>query len=171
MVGDHRLVSDLLWDDVKQWFDPVENGSPPDVIVADTTLAHWQFVLDLVRSRGWLCRYERGDQEIAVPESAADLFPAEDREQMTLLTVWPDSGLEWMIRPWAVEEILSDVDLRQIQGQERLDAFCRFLRTLGDALQKDVFVYSEGDYTYPTYPPMMTYDAAAGRVTFLADPR
>ncbi|GID93385.1 hypothetical protein Adi01nite_27970 [Amorphoplanes digitatis] len=66
--GDHRLVSDLLWDDVKQWFDPVENGSAPDVIVADTTLAHWQFVLDLIRSRGWLCRYERGDREFAVPE-------------------------------------------------------------------------------------------------------
>ena len=86
---------------------------------------------------------------------------------MTLLTVWPDPDLEWMIRPWAVEEILSDVDLYQIQGQERLDAFCRFLRTLGDALQKDVFVYGEGDNTYP---PMMTYDAAAGRIAFLAIP-
>ncbi|MBB4765824.1 hypothetical protein ACFQFC_16550 [Amorphoplanes digitatis] len=87
---------------------------------------------------------------------------------MTLLTVWPDPDLEWMIRPWAVEEILSDVDLYQTQGQERLDAFCRFLRTLGDTLQKDVSVYSEGDNTYP---PMMTYDAAAGRVSFLAPAR
>lgn len=163
--GDHRLVSDLLWNDVKQWFDPVENGNAPDVVVADTTWAHWQVLLDLVRSNGWLCRYERGDRETAVPEFAADLFPADNREQMTLLTVWPDPDLEWMIRPWAVEEILSDVDLHQIQGQERLDAFCRFLRTLGDALRKDVFVYSEGDNTYP---PMMTYDAATGRDTFLA---
>jgi len=167
MFGDHRLVSDLLWDDVKQWFDPVENGSAPDVIVADTTLAHWQLVLDLIRSRGWLCRYEHGDRETAVPESAVGLFPVDNREQMTLLTVWPDPDLQWIIRPWATDEILSDVDLYQIQGQGRLDAFCRFLRTLGDALQKDVFVYSEGDNTYP---PMMTYDAAVGRVTFLAGP-
>lgn len=66
-----------------------------------------------------------------------------------------------------MEEILSDVDLHQIQGQERLDAFCRFLRTLGDALQRKVLVYSEGDNTYP---PMMAYDPAAGRITFLAGP-
>jgi hypothetical protein len=160
-------VSDLRWDDVKQWFDPIENGIAPDVIVADTTLAHWQLVLDLIRSREWLCRYERGDGEAAVPESAVDLFPADGREQITRLTVWPDPGPEWMVRPGAVEEILSDVDLHQIQGQERLDAFCRFLRTLGDVLQKDVFVYSEGDNAYPS---MMTYDAAASRVTFLAGP-
>ena len=164
---DHRLVGDLLWNDVKQWFDPIENGSAPDVVVADTTLAHWQLVLDLIRSREWLFRYECGDRETALPESAVDLFPAEDRERLTLLTVWPDPDLEWMVRPWAVEEILSDVDLYRLQGQERLDAFCRFLRTLGDVLQKDVFVYSEGDNTYP---PMMTYDVAAGHVAFLADP-
>ncbi|MEV6850285.1 hypothetical protein [Actinoplanes sp. NPDC051411] len=30
-------MSDLLWDDVMPWFDPVENRSAPDVIVADTT--------------------------------------------------------------------------------------------------------------------------------------
>ncbi|MET3421875.1 hypothetical protein BJ973_001087 [Actinoplanes tereljensis] len=160
-------MTDLPWDDVKQWFNPAENGSAPDVIVAGTTLTHWQLVLDLIRSRGWPCRYERGDRETAVPDSAADLFPGEDREPRTLLTVWPDPDLEWMIRPQAMVEILSDVDLHQIQGQQRLDAFCRFLRTLGDAVQKDVFVYSEGDNTYP---PMMTYDAAAGRVAFLAGP-
>ena len=28
----------MLRDDVKHWFDPVENGGAPDVIVADTTL-------------------------------------------------------------------------------------------------------------------------------------
>ncbi|WP_030437714.1 hypothetical protein [Actinoplanes subtropicus] len=160
-------MSGLLWDDVKQWFDPVENGNAPDVIVADTTLVHWHLLLDLIRSSGWLCQYERGDRETAVPEFAADLFSADNREQMTPLTVWPDADLEWIIRSWAVEEILSDVNLHQIQCQERLDPFCRLLRTVGDALRKDVFVHCEGDNTYP---PMMTYDAAADRVTFLAGP-
>jgi len=165
-------VSELLWDDVKQWFDPVENGSAPDVIVADTTLVHWQLVLDLIRSHGWSCRYEHGDRETALPESAASLFPPEAVEQPTLLTiwVWPDPDFEWIIRPSTADVIVSDVDLYQIQGQQRLDVFCRFLRTLGDALQKDVFVYSEGASPHPPYPPLMNYDAAAGRVTFLAGP-
>ena len=161
------MVGELRWDDVKQWFDPSENGGAPDVVVADTTLADWQLVLDLVRSHGWRCEYERGDRVTPVPKSAADLFVLETGEPSTLLTVWPYPDLEWIIRPYAEEEILSDVDLHQIQGQERLDAFCRLLRTLGDALQKDVCVYSEGD---DTYPPMIAYDVAVDRVVYLAGP-
>ncbi len=48
--------------------------------------------------------------------------------------VWPDPGLEWIVRPCTPDEVVSDVNLHQIQGQARLDAFCRFLRTLGAAL-------------------------------------
>jgi hypothetical protein len=29
--GQHHAVRAVLWDDVKQWFGPVENGSAPDV--------------------------------------------------------------------------------------------------------------------------------------------
>ncbi|WP_328468893.1 hypothetical protein OHA21_00330 [Actinoplanes sp. NBC_00393] len=152
---------------MKQWFDPTENGSAPDVVVADTALADWQLLLGLVRSHGWRCEYNRGDRVMPVPKSASGLFVFEPGEPRTLLTVWPDPSLEWIIRPYAEEEILSDVDLHQIQGQERLDAFCQLLRTLGDALQKDVCVYSEGDNTYP---PMIAYLVAADRVVFLADP-
>jgi hypothetical protein len=158
-------VSDLLWDDVKQWFDPVENGTATDVIVANTTLADWQLLLDLIRLHEWACEYERGDLPAPVPDSAGKLFPGETVDHVHQLRVWPDPDLEWIIRPWAVEEILSDVDLHQIQGQERLDTFCRFLRTLGHALQKEVLVYSEGDNTRP---PMLAYDAAADCVNFRA---
>jgi hypothetical protein len=158
------MVTDLRWDDVKQWFDPVGNGSAPDLIVADTTLTHWQLLTDLIRSSGWPCRYEHGDRPAPVPESAADLFRADAAEQGTSLRVWPHPDLEWIIRPWIPEEIVGDVDLHQIQGQLRLDAFCHFLRTLGDALQKDILMYSEGDNSYP---PMLAYDQATRSVTFL----
>lgn len=73
-LGDHRVVTDLLWDEVMPWFDPVANGSAPDVIVADTALADWQIVLDLIRSQRWPCEFELGDQAVPVPDSAADLF-------------------------------------------------------------------------------------------------
>jgi hypothetical protein len=160
-------VGDVVWEDVKQWFDPVENGSAPDVIVADTTLADWERLLGLVHSRGWPCRYELGGRALPVPDSAAQLFSAGIAGELPLLRVWPDPDLEWIVRPWAVEEILSDVSLYKIQGQERLDVFCRFLQTLGSTLGKKVLVYSEGDNAYP---PMMVYDEALGRVVFLAGP-
>jgi len=58
-------VSDLLWDDVKQWFNPVENGSAPNLIAEGTTLAHRQLVLDLIRpapcATNATCWRRRGD--------------------------------------------------------------------------------------------------------------
>ncbi|WP_327007600.1 hypothetical protein OHA72_10210 [Dactylosporangium sp. NBC_01737] len=160
-------MCDVLWDEVQQWFDPVENGSAPDVIVADTTVADWGRLLGLVQSRGWACRYEVGDRVLPVPKRAAQLFARGVDGELPLLRVWPDRDLEWIVRPWAAEEILSDVSLYEIQGQDRLDVFCQFLRTLGSALGKKVLVYSEGDNTYP---PMMVYEVTDDRVVFLAGP-
>jgi hypothetical protein len=74
--------------------------------------------------------------------------------------------LEWIVRPWTPDEVISDVSLHEIQGQEKLDIFCRFLRTLGAALGKSVLVYAEG--AYDGYPPMMAYEATENRVVFLA---
>jgi hypothetical protein len=41
-------------------------------------------------------------------------------------------------------EIVGDVSLHEIQGQEALDTFCSFLRTLGAALGKPVLMFAEG---------------------------
>jgi hypothetical protein len=38
--GDHGLVGDLLWDDVREWFLP--DGSLLDAYVFDTTVGDWQ---------------------------------------------------------------------------------------------------------------------------------
>lgn len=78
--------------------------------------------------------------------------------------------MEWTVRPSSPDEIDSDVSLFEIQGQERLDVFCGFLRTLGKTLDKRVLVYAEGDHSYPSYPPMMAYEVADDRVVFVAHP-
>ena len=46
-------VPDLRWDHVRRWFNRDDNGLLPDRCVPGTTVADWQAVLDLVRSRGW----------------------------------------------------------------------------------------------------------------------
>jgi hypothetical protein len=159
-------VETLRWDDVEEWFDPSENGSAPDVVVPDTSVVDWDALVGLIRSEGWPCKYEAGDRWCSLPPTAAELFDAAPEGFLRNLWVWPDPGLEWIIRLGTPDAIVSDVDLHEIQGQERLDAFCRFLRILGVALRKSVLVYAEGDYV--GYPPMMTYEAAADRVIFLA---
>lgn len=159
----------LLWDDVKDWFDPWENGSAPDVIVADTDLADWNRLFELIRSRGWRCLHHHVDGARALPASPEELLSLRPAEAVTSLTVWPYPDLEWIIRPRSVGEIVSDVDLHQIQGQQRLDQFCRFLADLGRALGKRVAVYSEGTST-GGYPPLMAYEVADDRVHVLAGP-
>jgi hypothetical protein len=53
-------MPDLLWDDVRNFFDPDLMGALPDVRVPNTSVADWQAVLDLVRSRGWAYAYSEG---------------------------------------------------------------------------------------------------------------
>ncbi|MGY0466657.1 hypothetical protein ACW14Y_41335 [Kitasatospora sp. cg17-2] len=45
----HGGMPDLLWDDVKNFFDPDLMGALPDVCVAGTSVNGWQAVFDLVR--------------------------------------------------------------------------------------------------------------------------
>jgi hypothetical protein len=158
-------VETIRWDDVREWFDPSQNGSAPDVVVPDTTVADWEALFELIRSEGWRWEYELGEERRPLPSAAAKLFEPDPEGLRRSLRVWPDPGLEWIVRPWTPDEVDSDVSLHEIQGQERLDAFCRFLRTLGAALRKPVLMFAEGTHDYP---PMMAYEVADDQVIFLA---
>ena len=156
----------IPWEDVAEWFDPAENGTLPDVIVPDTTIADWEALFALIRSEGWRCEYDYREERLPLPASAAEML-VPDPDGVRGLWIWPNPDLEWIVRPWSPDEIDGDVSLYEIQGQERLDVFCGFLRTVGAALGKSVLVYSEG--TYDSRPPMMAYEPALDRVVFLAD--
>jgi hypothetical protein len=67
----------------------------------------------------------------------------------------------------AGEEIDFDVDLRELQGQDRLDVFCGLLRAIGLRLGKPVLMDPEGDYGHP----VLGFDAEAERVVLLAEPQ
>ena len=112
------------------------------------------------------------EQGLPPPTSAADLFTADPEGWLRTLHVWPAPDMESTVRPSSPDEIDSDVSLHEIQGQERLDLFCGFLRTLGKTLDKRVLVYAEGDHRYPPMmaSPMMAYELADDRVVFLAHP-
>jgi hypothetical protein len=50
------LRHNLIWDDVRELFDPDLMGSLPDACVPHTSVADWQALLDLV-ARGWGFEY------------------------------------------------------------------------------------------------------------------
>ncbi|MGW3128091.1 hypothetical protein [Streptomyces sp. NPDC001123] len=155
-------MADLLWDDVRCFFDPDLVNYLPDVCVPDTSVEDWQAVLDLVAERGWTCRYSEGETVRPVPRAESVLSrPAGGAYPE--LRVWPTADVLAIFRFQAADEVDFDVDLRELQGQERLDVFCGFLREIGRRLGKPVLVDPEGDYGRP----VLGFDVQADRVVLL----
>ncbi|WP_434094627.1 hypothetical protein [Streptomyces hyaluromycini] len=158
------MVPDLLWDDVKNFFNPDVMGPLPDVSVADTSIDDWQAVLDLVRSRGWACEYSEDGAVLRLPRAGVML--ARGIEASVTLSVWPVPGVLAIFRPYAADSIDFDVDLRELQGQVQLNVLCGFLRAIGRRLSKPVLFAPET----ATGHPVLGFDVDADRVVLLADP-
>ncbi|MFJ9669145.1 hypothetical protein ACIRPP_31840 [Streptomyces sp. NPDC101219] len=158
-------MADLLWDDVKCFFDPDLMGSLPDVTVPDASVHDWQDVLDLVVEKGWKCQYSEGERVLPLPRAAAALSRPADMEWPSL-RVWLRADVLAIFRFSSGEEIDFDVDLRELQGQERLDVFCGFLREIGRRLGKPVLMHPEGAHGHP----VLGFDVDADRVVILAEP-
>ncbi len=164
-AGQHGRVADLLWDDVSCFFDPDLMGSLPDVRVPNASVEDWQAVLDLVAEKGWKCQYSDGETVLPVPRAEGVLSRPADAECPDL-RVWPAADVLAIFRFHADDEVDFDVDLRELQGQERLDVFCGFLREIGRRLGKPVLMDPEGDCGHP----VLGFDVEADRVVLLAEP-
>lgn len=164
-AGQHGDVADLLWDDVRCFFDPDLMGALPDVRVPDASVEDWQAVLDLVAERGWQCQYREGEAVLPVPRAEVVLSRSADAECPNL-RVWPTDDVVAIFRFCADDEIDFDVDLRELQGQEQLDVFCGFLQEIGRRLGKPVLMDPEGGHGHP----VLGFDARADRVVLLAEP-
>lgn len=158
-------MPDLLWSEVKNFFDPNLMGALPDVSVSGTSVEDWQAVFDLVRSKGWAWEYSEGDVARRLP-SAAEVLPRPADAKIVTLRVWPAPDVLVIFRPWSATEIDFDVDLRRLQGQAGVDILCDFLCTVGRRLGKPVSMSAEGDYGHP----VLGFNPAADRVVLLADP-
>ncbi|WP_017594137.1 hypothetical protein [Nocardiopsis potens] len=153
----------LLWDEVRDLFDPEAMGALPDLRVAGTSAADWQALLDLVEESGWPSRYAEDGAVRAVPRAEAALSRPGTWPE---LRVRPAGGVLVIFRFCTPEEIDFDVDLRELQGQERLDLFCGFLSAIGRRLGRPVLMVPEGS----PGPPVLGYDPGAGRVVRLSAP-
>ncbi|GAA1616267.1 hypothetical protein GCM10009679_20710 [Saccharothrix algeriensis] len=110
-------MPDLLWDDVRDFFDPDLMGALPDLHVADASVGDWQAVFGLVRSKRWTFEYSVGGVVGPLPSAAQVLSRPADAD-MADLRVWPVPDVLAVFRPRGADEIDFDVDLRELQGQE-----------------------------------------------------
>lgn len=156
----------LLWEDVRNFFDPDLMGALPDLSVTGTSAEDWQAVFDLIRSSGWAWEYREGGAVGALPPAAEVLARPADAETVAV-RVRPVPGVLVIFWPMAAEEIDFDVDLRELQGQEGVDVLCRLLAAVGRRLGKPVVMTAGGDYGNP----VLGFDPTAGRVVLMADPQ
>jgi hypothetical protein len=157
-------VQDLLWDDVMIWFDPDVNGTLPDVHVPNTSIDDWQALVDLVRAQDWTFAYLVDGEPRELPARVQDMLSRHD-EGGGQLNVWPAPGVLAIFRPYTADEIDFDVDLRELQGQQRLDLLCAFFRTIDRQLGKPVLMTPEGSGN----DPVLGYDVDDDRVVLLTD--
>ncbi|MBK3578612.1 hypothetical protein JHN63_33405 [Streptomyces sp. MBT65] len=157
-------MADLLWDDVKCFFDLDLAGSLPDVRVPNASVEDWQAVLDLVAEKGWKYQYSEGEAVLPMPRAESVLSRPADAE-CPELRVWPTADVLAIFRFCTDDEVDFDVDLRELQGQDRLDVLCDFFREIGRRLGGPVLMDPEGEYGRP----VLGFDVEADRVVLLAD--
>lgn len=146
----------LLWDDVRNLFDPDLMGALPDVSVAGASDGDWQAVFDLVRSSGWAWEYSAGGVVGPLPSAAEVLSRPADAETVDL-RVRPVPEVLVVFRPMSAEDADFDVDLRELRGQEGVDVLCAFIAAVGRRLGKPVVMTAEGDRANP----VLGFDPAA----------
>ncbi|WP_239340919.1 hypothetical protein [Frankia sp. CiP3] len=156
----------LVWEEVKDLFDPNLMGALPDVFVPDASVADWQALFHLVQARNWQWQYSEGSTDLPLPSAAAVLARPADRE-IAELRVWPQPGVLAIFRIMSADEIDFDVDLRELQGQLGVDALCSLLAEIGRELGKPVMMTAEGG---SQAHPVLGFDPTLDRVVTLADP-
>lgn len=117
-----------------------------------------------MRSEEWPFAYSVDGEQQELPARVDDMLGLR-HESGVQLNVWPAPGVLAIFRPYVVEQIDFDVDLRELQGQERLDVLCRFFTVIGRKLQKSVWMTPEGAGN----EPVLGYDVSVDRVVLLAD--
>ncbi|MEU4008909.1 hypothetical protein AB0H30_10535 [Streptomyces pseudogriseolus] len=147
------------------FFGPDRMGALPDVSVPDCSVEDWQAVLDLVEARGWEFQYSAGEAVLPMPRAETVLARPVDAECPSL-RVRPAADMLVIFRFPDDDVIDFAVDLRELEGQERLDVFCGFLQEIGRHLAKPVLMDPEGDHGHP----VLGFDVEADRVVLLAEP-
>jgi hypothetical protein len=161
--AESSAVPDLRWEDVQSHLDPGD-GVLPDCEIAGTTAADWQRVFELVRVSGWRHEYavlDEGDEPPRRLPDAAVVF-AGAPDGLPTLKVWPVSDAEVIFRLFDAGSIDFDLDLREWQGQERLDHLCEFLTALGRAVGRPLVMTAEGSAGPES--EILRYDPAVDRV-------
>jgi hypothetical protein len=153
--------SDLVWEEVKDWFDFESNEFLPEGFIPGTAIEDWQAVISLAGQRGWDLEYFEADEMWPMPK-LAEMFT----QRRAKLEMWPTDEILVIFWPLSPREVHFDIDLRAVTSQETLDQLCDLVRSMGEVTGKQVKLSPEG---MNSSTPFMGYEPELGRVVMLSD--
>lgn len=129
----------LVWDAVSGEF--AFDGSWRDIYVLGTDMADWQRILDALRQADYDLAYFRENLPAELPAEAPQAFPLSGACDRLLAVRF--AGVQANCHFFTPEEIEFDIDPREVQGQEQLDAVFGFMRCITDAVGKEAILTAE----------------------------
>ena len=148
----------LVWNDVAHYLE--WDGALLDAYVFGVSIADWQRVIDVVSAQRWSLDYTVDGSSLPLPGQVSDIFVARGEGSATL-HIRPTPDILVNTHFFSDDEIEFDFDPRELQGQDRLDVLCSFLRIIGSTLDRPVVVTPENS----SDRPLLTYTPAGNRVT------
>jgi hypothetical protein len=146
------LPSPIRWEICEGDFTP--DGALRDIYIHDTTIEHWQALLELLRST-YEPEYLIDGEPRPLPASAGEIFAIHNQASTTLR--FRVGGITIISHFFTTDEIEFDIDPIEIRSQESLDALLSFLRRIGDTLGTEAVITWENEHTRP----FLTYDPRA----------
>jgi hypothetical protein len=137
----------MKWEDYKAEFE--FDGSWRDIYVLNTTISHWQLLVDFLRSDIYEYSCTIGGEKAVLPTIAKEIFDA-DYEFKPLLGVNVGSVI-LNCHFFTDEEIEFDLDPREIQNERQAEQIFAFMRQIGQILNKEVVLTPENLQDAPIF--------------------
>lgn len=135
------------WNDYKADFE--WDGSLRDIYVLDTSLSHWQALLDLLHSGTYkFSTYAYGEEAPApLPPSATNLFNR-GIGHLLCINLGP---LVLNCHFFTEQEIEFDLDPREVKSQAEAEHLFAFMIHLGNLMNKEVVLTPENGQDSPIF--------------------
>ena len=137
----------MKWEDYKVEFE--FDGSWRDIYVLNTTISHWQLLIDFLHSDIYEHSCTVGGDESELPSLAKEIFDAE-HEFKPLLHLTVGSAI-LNCHFFTDEEIEFDIDPREIQSERQAEQIFAFMRQIGELLDKEVILTPENLREVPIF--------------------
>jgi hypothetical protein len=135
----------LLWESVRSEF--AWEGSWRDICVSDVDLLAWQAAADALFREGQRGRFTLDGVEQEIPRDLGGVFAAAGKSQALWAVMV--GGVTVVCHFFHETEVEFDLDPREVQGQEQLDAVIGFMGTLAEAIGKPVLMTPENMHEVP----------------------